>query len=152
MSKDLMWREILKSFWILGGSKQGPNTNKNANIFIFWNFLILLNYHARMLHFPRLGVEYSQWLLWGRHRRRGGPRYAANRCLCLTDSWPRQRAGGRPTPAGSSVPLPPPPRFRFRFRFLLSFFRGEPLFRTFNFFCFSRYNIVLFDKYYLNIE
>lgn len=29
----------------------------------------------------------------------GGPLYAANRCLCLTDSWPRQRAGGRPTPA-----------------------------------------------------
>lgn len=44
----------------------------------------------------------------GRHRRRGGPRYAANRCLCLTDSWPRQRAGGRPTPASSSVPRPPP--------------------------------------------
>ena len=29
----------------------------------------------------------------------GGPLYAANRCLCLTDSWPRQRAGRRPTPA-----------------------------------------------------
>ena len=29
----------------------------------------------------------------------GGPLYAANRCLCLTDSWPRQRAARRPTPA-----------------------------------------------------
>ena len=27
VSKDSMWREILKSFCILGGSKQGHNTN-----------------------------------------------------------------------------------------------------------------------------